>query len=111
MVLIFSRKFHGTYMKNCFYVKNVTKYKISGKNRKISGEKKKMLEKIRHFHEKSKKMLIFLSACYVIKISKRNVLQNKHLCSLLNCVRSLKIKVADKIIPLKLSNYLAGTYN
>ena len=54
-------------MKNCFYVKNVTKYKISGKNRKISGKNKKISEKIGKIRKNSDifvknptKMLIFL---------------------------------------------------
>ena len=55
MVLIFSRKFHGTYMKNCFYVKNVTKYKISGKNLKISGKNKKNSEKFGKIQKNSEK--------------------------------------------------------
>ena len=71
-------------MKNCFYVKNVTKYKISGKNRKISGKNKKISEKIGKIQKNSEKfgkirknsdifvknptkMLIFFNTCYVIK--------------------------------------------
>ena len=60
-------------MKNCFYVKNVTKYKISGKNWKILGKNKKTekiqknSEKFRHFREKSNKNAIFFNACYDIK--------------------------------------------
>ena len=42
-------------MKNCFYVKNVTKYKISGKNRKISGKNKKISEKIGKIQKNSEK--------------------------------------------------------
>ena len=61
----FFRKFHVTYMKNCSHVKNGIKYKISGKNQKISGKNKKNSEKFgkirknsekfRHFREKSNK--------------------------------------------------------
>ena len=64
-------------MKNCLYVKNVTKYKISGKNQKILGKNKKISEKIgkiqknsekiRHFREKSNKNANFFKACYAIK--------------------------------------------
>ena len=71
-------------MKNCFYVKNVTKYKISGKNRKILGKNKKISEKIGKIQKNSEKfgkirknsdifvknptkMLIFFKACYAIK--------------------------------------------
>ena len=61
-------------MKNCPYVKNVTKYKISGKNRKISGKNKKISEKIGKIRKNSDifvknptKMLIFFKACYAIK--------------------------------------------
>ena len=71
-------------MKNCFYVKNVTKYKILGKNRKISGKNKKNSEKIGKIQKNSEKfgkirknsdifvknptkMLIFFKACYAIK--------------------------------------------
>ena len=67
-------------MKNCFYVKNVTKYKISGKNQKISekigkiqknsekfGKIRKNSEKFRHFREKSNKNANFFKACYAIK--------------------------------------------
>ena len=74
-------------MKNCFYVKNVTKYKISGKNQKISekiGKIQKNSEKFRKIRKNSEKfgkirknsdifvknptkMLIFFKACYAIK--------------------------------------------